>query len=112
VIIELARHADDRRLVQADVLPAVIDARGNNDQPLITRADQKLVDAATGRRFRPAIEADDAQGAARGEQPINGIAVDPPAAGFPGKRDRQINLGNGVSVSFQSRRSTSVRCPL
>jgi hypothetical protein len=82
VFVELARHANDRGFVVANIFPTVINTGRNYDQPLITFAQHKLVDAAEGRRAAPAVIADYAKRSCRREQAIDGETMDSPRPEF------------------------------
>src|SRR5262245_66071708 len=60
VVVEFARHADDRRFVRADVLPTVINPGRDDDESLVPLPQHELVGAAEGGRLAPAVIADDA----------------------------------------------------
>src|SRR5215510_5155501 len=94
VVVELARHANDRRLIRTDVLPTVIDPGGNDDQPLVSLPQHKLIDAAEGGRPAPTVIADDAKRAGRRKQAVDGQMVNSPRPDSTGKCGGQIYLNN------------------
>src|ERR1700737_201249 len=61
VVIKLAGHADDGRLIVTDVLPAVQYTGRNDHQTLISSPQHKLIDAAEGGRSAPAVIAYDTE---------------------------------------------------
>src|SRR5215472_12067873 len=78
VVVELAGHADDRRLIRTDVLPTVINPRRDDYEALVSLPQHELVGAAEGGRLAPAVIADDAQRAGRRKQAVDGETVNPP----------------------------------
>src|ERR1039457_5829776 len=60
VVIKLAGHADDRRFILTDVLPAVEHTERNNDEALISSSQEELIDAAESARSVPPVIADNA----------------------------------------------------
>jgi hypothetical protein len=94
VVVELAGHADNRRLIRADILPTVINPGRDDDQSLVSFPQHKLVDAAEGGRSVPAVIADDAKRAGRRKQAVDGETVKSPPPDSARERGGQSDLND------------------
>jgi hypothetical protein len=61
MVVEAAGHADDRRLIAAEILPAVVSAGRNDDQAPIALTQREFVRATETERFAASVIADDAK---------------------------------------------------